>query len=264
MELTASSRKLPVSPRRSSSARRIAASGSGDRCAGSTRCARGRPGSGNRVGIRTSLCPLKRNLPAEAIVGRCCRATSVASSPARSACSTRTSPSSSRIAIQRAFGTPGAAASMSGTSSAMAALNSRVPCGRFGCVASLAADHAFDRRQQRVNAFRRARDDRHRGHAEIARQAAHVDVDPLAPGFVHQVHGHDDLVGDLEHLQHEIQIALERGCVDDDDRAVGGAEEQEVARDLLVVRRRQQRVRARQIDELVVLSVELRSRLPRA
>ena len=105
--------------------------------------------------------------------------------------------------------------------------------------------------------FAGARHDADRRHAEIARQAADVDLDALALGLVHQVDGDDHAVGDLEHLQHEVQVALERRGVDDDDRRVGPAEQQEVARDLFVVRRRQQRVGARQVHELVADLVEL-------
>jgi hypothetical protein len=71
--------------------------------------------------------------------------------------------------------------------------------------------------------------------------------------LVHEVQTDDDAVGDLEHLEHEVEIALESRGVHDDDRHVGLSEQDEVARDLLVVARRQQRVRAGQIDELVAV-----------
>ena len=193
---------------------------------------------GERRG-RRSLRPLQRDLAAESLVrasaawprarraGRC-------AAPLRP----RASPSSRRIAIQRAFGTPGAAASISGTSSATARSNSGVP---------------FD--AQRLG--RRSRRTRRRplslssactpspvratiGTAGTPRSRDRLRAStsmPLRLRFVHQVDGDDHAVGDLEHLQHEIQVALERARVDDDDRAVGPAEQQEVARDLLVAAR---------------------------
>ena len=81
---------------------------------------------------------------------------------------------------------------------------------------------------------------RDRRDAEIAREASDVDLQPFAFGLVHQIDRHHHALGDLEHLQDEIEVSLERGRVDDDHCGVGPAEEQEIARDFFVVRRREE------------------------
>ena len=94
------------------------------------------------------------------------------------------------------------------------------------------------------------------GDAEVTRQAADIDVDALALGLVHQVDADDDAVSDFKHLQNKVEVALERGGVDDDDGAVGASEEDEVAADLFVLRRGEKRVGAGQVDQLVVFVLE--------
>jgi hypothetical protein len=59
-----------------------------------------------------------------------------------------------------------------------------------------------------------------------------IDEDALASCLVHEVETDDDPVCDLEDLEDEVQVALDRCGVGDDDDAVGLAEEDEVARDL--------------------------------
>ena len=95
----------------------------------------------------------------------------------------------------------------------------------------------------------------HDRHAQFARKLLVVDRQPVALGLVHQVQADDRPVGDLQHLQHEVQIALKPRGVDHDDGHVRLAEQDEVAGDLLVVARGQQRVRARQVDELEPVAV---------
>ena len=85
--------------------------------------------------------------------------------------------------------------------------------------------------------------------------------DPLSRGLVHQVQADHRSFRDLQHLEHEVEIALEHGGVDDDQRAVGTAEEDEVPGDLLVDGRRQQGIRAGQVDHLVPVAVELEAAL---
>jgi hypothetical protein len=91
----------------------------------------------------------------------------------------------------------------------------------------------------------------HDGHPEVPRQPPLVDRQAIAFGLVDQIEADDDPVGDLEHLQHDVQVALEPVRVHHDDRDVGLAEQDEIARNLLVVARREQRIHARQIDQLV-------------
>src|SRR5688500_10820432 len=64
--------------------------------------------------------PCKAILPLNRCADSCCLATRSPSRPEAIACSTSASPSRSRIAIQRAFGTPGTSDSISGTNSEMA------------------------------------------------------------------------------------------------------------------------------------------------
>ena len=123
------------------------------------------------------------------------------------------SPSSRRIAIQRAFGRPGAAASISGTSSATACSNSGVSRRRAAgwCARSSPDATAVDRLEQRVYALAGARHDRRSTGTPRSRARLRVSTSmPLRLRLVHQVHGDDHAVGDLQHLQHEVQIALER------------------------------------------------------
>ena len=52
--------------------------------------------------------------------------------------------------------------------------------------------------------------------------------------FVYEVQADDGPVGDLQHLQHQVQVALQAGAVDDDDGDIGPAEEDEVTRHFFV------------------------------
>jgi hypothetical protein len=75
-------------------------------------------------------------------------------------------------------------------------------------------------------------------------------LDAAALRFVHEVQADHDAVRDLEHLQHDVQVALEYGGIDHHDGHVGLAEQHEVARHLFVEARREQRVGARQVHQL--------------
>src|SRR6187200_1906673 len=101
-----------------------------------------------------------------------------------------------------------------------------------------------------MQALASPRDDRDYWYTEVACQASRVDIEALASRLVHQVHRDDDAVGDLQHLQNEVQVALERAGIGDDDDGVWLAEQDEVARDLLVLRGRQQRIGTGQVDDL--------------
>jgi hypothetical protein len=75
-----------------------------------------------------------------------------------------------------------------------------------------------------------------RSRERLRRSISHA----LARCLVHQVDGHHHAARDFQHLQHQIQIPLDRRGVDDDDGDIGPAEEQEVARNLFIARGGQQ------------------------
>jgi hypothetical protein len=93
-------------------------------------------------------------------------------------------------------------------------------------------------------------------HAEFARERTRIHCDAVALRLVDEVHAHHGAVGDVEHLQHEIQIALESRGVGHDHRDVGTSEQDEIAGDILVDAGRQQRVGAGQIDDAVLSPTE--------
>jgi hypothetical protein len=119
--------------------------------------------------------------------------------------------------------------------------------------ADLAARHFRDRLHQRGQPFAEAGGGRHDAHAEITREAAIVDLDATALRLVHQVQADHDAVRDLEHLQHDVQVAFEHRGIDDHDGHIRLAEEHEVARHLFVETRRQQRIGAGQVHQLEAL-----------
>ncbi len=89
--------------------------------------------------------------------------------------------------------------------------------------------HLIDRHQQFRDALAapcRGGNDR---NAEFVGQLGHVDTDALTPGLVHQIEADDHSIGDLEHLDHQVEVALETGRIDHDDRDVGTPKEEEVA-----------------------------------
>ncbi len=117
-------------------------------------------------------------------------------------------------------------------------------------------------REQLGNAFAapcRGGNDR---NAEFVSQLGRVDTDAPTPGLVHQIEADDHSIGDLEHLDHQVEVALETGRVDHDDGDVGAPEEEEVARDLLVGAAGLQGVGPGQVDELDPLPF-VRRRCPR-
>ena len=106
---------------------------------------------------------------------------------------------------------------------------------------------------QRVESSSRARDRRHDRRAQPRRQPRHVDLDALLLRLVDHVQRDDDAGAGLEHLVDEVEVARERGGVDDDQDGVGpsaAAAEHRVDGDLFVARSRAEAVGAGKIDEL--------------
>ena len=119
--------------------------------------------------------------------------------------------------------------------------------------ADLAARHFGDGLHQLGQPLVVARRRRHHAHAQVAGQTPRVHLDATPARFVHQVEAHHGAIRDLEHLQHEIQVALEARGIHHHHRDVGLTEQQKVTRHLFVQTRRQQRVGTRQVHELVAL-----------
>ena len=104
--------------------------------------------------------------------------------------------------------------------------------------------------EQPVDADPRAGRASHHRDAELPLEPRRVDRDAVAPGLVHQIHVDHHPVGDVEDLQHEVQVALEAGGVDHRHRHVGPPEQDELARHLFVGAARLQRIGAGQVDDL--------------
>ena len=94
---------------------------------------------------------------------------------------------------------------------------------------------------------RRSRDHR---HAERVFQLLDVDADAVALRLVHQVETDHDPVGDLEHLQREIEVPLEPRGIEDHHRHVGPAEQNEIPGNFLVGAAGLEGVGARQVHDL--------------
>ena len=94
----------------------------------------------------------------------------------------------------------------------------------------------------------------HARHAERIRQRGEIRPDAAALCLVHEVDADNGASGDLQNLQHEVQVALEAGRVADDDHGVRSAEAQKVARDLLFGGLGAERVRARNVHEHIRFS----------
>ena len=56
----------------------------------------------------------------------------------------------------------------------------------------------------------------------------------MTTGLVHQVEADDDAIGDLEDLEHQVEVSFESGGIHHHQRDVRLAEEDEVAGDFLV------------------------------
>jgi hypothetical protein len=123
------------------------------------------------------------------------------------------------------------------------------------------AGHFVQGLQQKVESFPRAGDRRHDRHAQVARQAPLVDLQPVAAGLVHQVQADHDTIRDLQHLQDQVEIALQPGNVADDQRDIRLPEEQKVARHFLIGARRQQGIRPGQIDQFEAAAAVLETAL---
>ena len=238
---TASSRKLAgQAVPRSSSARAIAASAVAD--------------------VRASLRPLQRDLPAEALAGCLLARDEVGQLAGRAApASTCASPSSRRIAIQRAFGHAG-----------RRRFDQRHQLGRPraetpACPSTRSGVVVTSPRRDLGDRLRAARAD----PRWCARRSAPPARRDRAPGCARRPRCPLRLASSIRLTATTTRSVISSTCstrfrlrssargVHDDDGAVGLAEQQEVARDLFVLRRREQRVGARQVDELVADLVEL-------
>ena len=104
--------------------------------------------------------------------------------------------------------------------------------------------------EQSVDADPRAGRAGHHRDAELPLEPCRVDRNPVAPGLVHQVDVDHHPVGDVEDLQHEVQVALEPRRVDHRHRHVGPSEQDELAGHLFVRAAGLQGVGARQVDDL--------------
>ena len=108
--------------------------------------------------------------------------------------------------------------------------------------------------EQLGNALARAGTSPYDGDAEAAGEPLEVDLDLITACLVEEVHAEDDLIGDLQHLQQEVHVALQAGGVSDDDRDVGAVEEDEVAGDLLILARRGEGISTWEVYNLVALA----------
>ena len=144
---------------------------------------------------------------------------------AQDASAMRSSPSSSRSATQRALGSPGIRRLRSAAGERAARLPRGPATGRPHAVRPAdnlrrwrprrwpAAAPAGLRRSGRPSAPP-ARPGR--GPAAVRPPPGHA-----AAGFVHQVEADHHPVGDLQHLQHQVQVALQPGGIDDDHGHIG-------------------------------------------
>ena len=74
----------------------------------------------------------------------------------------------------------------------------------------------------------------HHRHPQQPAELCKVHPDPFAPGLVQQVHTDDQVRGQLQHLEHQVQVALKAGGVADGHGAVRAAGEEKVPGGLLL------------------------------
>ncbi len=99
----------------------------------------------------------------------------------------------------------------------------------------------------------RCRDHR---HAQPTRQLPGIHGEAVPLRLVHEIQADHHPVGDLHHLQGQVEIAFQARGVHHDQRHIRLAEQHEVSGNLLIRARRQQRIRAGQIDELVAAALK--------
>ena len=121
----------------------------------------------------------------------------------------------------------------------------------------LAGRHAVDRVEQIGDPVTPARYRRHHRNTQPRGQLVDVDSDPVAPRLIHEVETHHHPVGDLQNLEHEVEVPLQPGGVHDDHGDVGLPEQHEVARYLLVGTPRLEAVRAGEVDQLDAPALEI-------
>ena len=85
----------------------------------------------------------------------------------------------------------------------------------------------------------------HDRNAEALRERVRIDFHSVPDSFVDEVEGDDDVVGYLEHLQHEAEVPLQLRRVDHHDSHVGSAVYDRVVCHLFFGLRGDQRVGAR-------------------
>ena len=107
--------------------------------------------------------------------------------------------------------------------------------------------------QQRIQTFALARGRGHHRHAQIPRQPPVIHGDAVTTRLIDQVQADDGAVSNFQHLQRQIQVALQSRGVHHNNRHIRLAEEDKIAGHLLVQTGGKQRVGAGQIDNFVAL-----------
>ena len=125
----------------------------------------------------------------------------------------------------------------------------------------LACGHSAHRFEEFADALTDARRSPHHRNAQAARERAEVDLDVVARGLIDEVDAQHRAVGDLQHLQHHVHVALQARGVGHHHRHIGLTEEDEVAGDFLVFRGRGQRIGAGQVDDAITLVAEVEEAL---
>ena len=92
----------------------------------------------------------------------------------------------------------------------------------------------------------------HHRHAQKAGKLRSIHLDPLAPRLVHQIDAHNGARGDLQRLEHQIQVALQAGGITDHHRAVGTAKAEEVPGHLFLGGMGHKGIGPRQIHQNIV------------
>ncbi len=130
--------------------------------------------------------------------------------------------------------------------------------------------------EQRQDADALDRRHRHNGNAELGLEGRHVNVHALAPRLVHHVQAHDDRQTQLDQLQRQLQVPVQRAGIDDMNQDIGTRERRRrlaglMGRDLgtriapeqilqpleVTARKVLQRMHRRQIDKLHLVHADL-------
>ena len=120
-----------------------------------------------------------------------------------------------------------------------------------------ARGHSAHRFEQFTDAPTRTRRGAHHRDAQTPRERPEIDGDVVALSLIDEVDAQHRPIGDLQHLQNHVYVALQARGVGHHHCHIGLTEENEVAGDLLVLRGGGQRVGARQVDDAIALAAEV-------